>query len=100
MKLKKATHITVAVAALLFGAAQFAVKAQWDYAQNTTNEGIAVPPDNNRERPPFGDRPLYEPPPDEDGDGQKILPAHDGFWIFCGLAMMYGFVCRRRREKR
>ena len=93
----------MAAAALLFAAAQVEAGTQWDVAQNMAGDQVKTvdPLNTNKDRAPFTEaQPSYVPPPDEDGDGQKILPVQGGIWILCGTAMAYGIVCRRRQGKR
>ena len=65
---------------------------------------------------PFASAPVYAPTPPKSAVGSKgpsyvappgavsananreVVPIGGGYWIVIGLAMGYGFICRKRRE--
>ena len=92
--------------AVLFLAAATQVETYAQYAQTTENAGwTAEPPkapNTGSERTPFTDiRPPSHAGPG--GDAQKEedpqAPVTGGFWLLAGLALAYGFVCRKARKE-
>ena len=78
------------------------VNAQFAQSKNGVSEWVTEPPktsSSGSDGLPFVDPrpPAYAPPP-EGGEGQKI-PLTEGLWILIGLAMSYGIVRRKQKEK-
>ena len=92
------------IAAVLSLAAATPVETYAQFAQTTENTEWNVEPPKmsnpGNERDPFSESrpPAYAPP--GEGDGQKIIPVPGGIWILCGVSMVYGAVCRRRKGAR
>ena len=74
-------------------------KTPWEIFQSSNN-GNKSPFARSANRSKKTENPLinFAPPPNEDGDGQK-LPVHGGVWILAGLALTYGVVCKKHKKQ-